>query len=255
VGPSVEEFAADGADEAFGDRVRPWRAHRRLDDLDVDGGEYGVEGGGELAVMVADEESEQLVGIVQVHDQVARLLAEPRCGRVRGDAEDVDASAGVFDDEERVEPLQGDGVEVEQVASQVRLGLRVKELGPGGPGPTRRRVDARRVENLPHGGGTDLVAESDKFSMHAAISPGGILGGQAHGEGADAGGDGRAACPHGRGGPLSADELTVPAQDRCRGDQESRRRRAGSSLVSAAITARSLQLSRGRGVRRCRTAS
>ncbi len=29
---TVEEFAADGADEAFGDRVRPWRAHRRLDD-------------------------------------------------------------------------------------------------------------------------------------------------------------------------------------------------------------------------------
>jgi hypothetical protein len=30
---TVEEFAAEGADEAFGDRVRPWRAHRRLDDL------------------------------------------------------------------------------------------------------------------------------------------------------------------------------------------------------------------------------
>jgi hypothetical protein len=51
---TVEEFAADGADEAFRDGVCPRRPHRRLEDLDVDGGEHGVEGGGELAVAVAD---------------------------------------------------------------------------------------------------------------------------------------------------------------------------------------------------------
>ena len=39
---SVEQFAADGADEAFGDCVRPWCANRRLDDLDVDGGSTGL---------------------------------------------------------------------------------------------------------------------------------------------------------------------------------------------------------------------
>jgi hypothetical protein len=32
---------------------------------------------------------------------------------VGGDAEDVNSAIGVFDDEERVEPVQGDGVEVE----------------------------------------------------------------------------------------------------------------------------------------------
>ena len=44
---------------------------------------------------------------------------------MRGDAEDVDAPGGVLDDEERVQPVQGDGVEVEQVAGEdrVRLGL------------------------------------------------------------------------------------------------------------------------------------
>ena len=57
--------------------------------------------------------------------------------------------------------------------------------------------------------------------MHAAISPGGILGGQAHDQGADAGGDGGSARPGARGGPAAADELAVPAQDRGRGDQES----------------------------------
>ena len=134
---TVEEFAADGADEAFGDRVRPRCAHRRLDDLDVDGGEHGVEGGGELAVAVADQEPEAPVGVVEVHEQVARLLGEPCSGRVGGDAEDVYAAGGVLDDEERVEPVQGDRVEVEQVAGQDRLGLGVEELRPGRPGPSR----------------------------------------------------------------------------------------------------------------------
>jgi hypothetical protein len=49
---AVEEFAADGPDEALGDRVRPRCPHRRFDDPDVDGGEDGVKGGGELVVAV-----------------------------------------------------------------------------------------------------------------------------------------------------------------------------------------------------------
>jgi hypothetical protein len=32
---TVEKFAADGADEAFGDRVGPRCPHRRLDDPEV----------------------------------------------------------------------------------------------------------------------------------------------------------------------------------------------------------------------------
>jgi hypothetical protein len=123
-----------------------------------------------------------------------------------------------------------------------------------GPRAARRRVDAR-VEHLPHGGGADLVAESDEFAVHAPIPPGRIFGGQAHGQGADTGGNGRSACLHGWGGPAAADELAVPAQDGGRRDQESVTRRAGSSRARAAIMARSVQLIRGRGVRRCRTAS
>ena len=36
---AVEEFAPDGADEAFGDRVGPRCPERGPDDLDIDGGE------------------------------------------------------------------------------------------------------------------------------------------------------------------------------------------------------------------------
>jgi hypothetical protein len=57
---AVEDFSAGCPDEALGDRIRLWRPHRRLDDLDVDGGEDGVESGSEPAVAVADEEPKAL---------------------------------------------------------------------------------------------------------------------------------------------------------------------------------------------------
>jgi len=155
------------------------------------------------------------------HEQVAGLLGQPGSGRVRGHVEDVDAAGGEFDDEERVEAVQGDRVEVEQVAGQDAVGLGVEELRPGGTGSPWRGIDARGVEDGPHGGGADRVAESGEFAVHAAISPGGILGRQAHDQRADTGGDGRSACPDGLAGPSPADEVPVPAQDGGRGDQQS----------------------------------
>jgi hypothetical protein len=44
-------------------------------------------------------------------------------GRLGGDAQDVYPAAGVFDDEERVEPVQGDRVEMEHVAGEGPVGL------------------------------------------------------------------------------------------------------------------------------------
>jgi hypothetical protein len=70
----------------------------------------------------------------RVHDQVASQLSQPRSGRVRGDAEDVDAAGGVLDDEECVQPLQCDGVDMEQVAGQDPARLDSQELGAGGSG-------------------------------------------------------------------------------------------------------------------------
>ena len=54
----IEAFAAQGADEAFGDRIRPRCPHRCADDADVCAGEHRVEGGGELGISVADQEPE-----------------------------------------------------------------------------------------------------------------------------------------------------------------------------------------------------
>ena len=70
----VEEFAADAADEPFGDRVRARRSNRGCDHLDVGAGGDGVERGGELGVPIADQEPEVCADVVEVHGEVAGQL-------------------------------------------------------------------------------------------------------------------------------------------------------------------------------------
>src|SRR3954453_11391049 len=162
---AVEEFAANVADEAFGDGIGPWRTHRGLDDADVDGGEDGVKGGRELGVAVPDEEPEPWAGVVEVHEQVAGLLDKPGAGGVGGDAEQVDPAGGVLDDEERVQTPETGGVEVEQVAGEDRLCLCAEELRPARSCSPRRGVDAGPVQDGPDGRGADSIAEAGEFAV------------------------------------------------------------------------------------------
>jgi hypothetical protein len=53
------------------------------------------------------------------------------------------------------------------------------------------------------------------------LSPGRVFGGQAKDQGAEAGGGGGSAGAGVRGGPAAVDEVSVPAQDRRRCDQQS----------------------------------
>ena len=140
----VEAFPAQGADEAFRDRVRPRCPDRGADDPDVGAGEDGVERGGELAVPVADQEPEPVGAVAEVHEQVAGLLGDPGPGGVGGDPGEVHAAAVVLDHDEDVEAAQEDGVDVGEVDREDRVGLRGQELSPGRPGPSGRRIESRR---------------------------------------------------------------------------------------------------------------
>lgn len=143
---AVEQLPTDAAHEAFRDRIGPRRPNRRSNDCYADGGEHGVESGGELRVAVAYEEPEPSAGVVEIHGEVAGQLGEPRAGRVGGDAEDVHAAVGVLDHEERIQAAQGDSVEVKQVAGHdpVRLGPYSAHEGPARRGegsmPDLRRI-------------------------------------------------------------------------------------------------------------------
>jgi hypothetical protein len=77
----VEAFAAQRANPALGDRVRPRRANRGADDADVGAGEHRVEGGGELAVPVTDQKPEPLGAVAEVDQQVqACWVSQPAVG-------------------------------------------------------------------------------------------------------------------------------------------------------------------------------
>jgi hypothetical protein len=87
--------------------------------------------------------------LVEVGQEVAGCLGGPGCGRVRGDAEDVDASGGDLHDEQDVESAQADGVEVEEVGGQQPCRLGAQEGSPLGVGPSRRGAATASGERSP----------------------------------------------------------------------------------------------------------
>src|SRR5262249_53399666 len=89
----VEALAADAADPALGVRSCLRRPHRRLDHPDALGAEDFVELTGELAVAVTYEKPRADAVVVELHQQVARLLADPAAVRVGGDPGQVDATS------------------------------------------------------------------------------------------------------------------------------------------------------------------
>jgi hypothetical protein len=63
---SVEQLAADGADPSFGARIRPGRSYRCAQDSDAFAGENGIEGVGELAIAIPDQEPELSDAVAEV---------------------------------------------------------------------------------------------------------------------------------------------------------------------------------------------
>ena len=121
---AVEEFASQGGDPAFGERVRHGSAHRCLEDLHTFGSEDLVEGVDELAGAVAHERLGvgELVAVLE--QQVRGALGGPdAAGAVRGPCE-VHGSGGDVDAQQQVEPVQRDGFDGGEVAGDGGLGPR-----------------------------------------------------------------------------------------------------------------------------------
>jgi transposase InsO family protein len=110
----VETLGADGSDEALRDGVRLRRPHRRLQDPDALAAEDFIERFGVLAVAVADQDADALVG--QVEAEVARLLGHPGAGWVGRAAGQPDAAARMGDEEEGVVAAQEHALNGEEVA-------------------------------------------------------------------------------------------------------------------------------------------
>ena len=125
---AVEEFASEGADPAFGERVRHGGAHRCLEDLHAFGSEDLVEGVYELASAVAHERPGvgELVAVLE--QQVPRRLGGPDAGGVVRDPCEVHGSGSDVDEEQQVEPAQRDSFDSSEVAGDGGLGP--QELRP-----------------------------------------------------------------------------------------------------------------------------
>ncbi|MFI9366834.1 hypothetical protein ACIG5E_38200 [Kitasatospora sp. NPDC053057] len=97
-----------------------------------------------------------------------------------GDAEDVDAPGLDLHDEEDVEALEEDGVHVQEVAGEKRVGLCADEGAPGLPGGALwcgRQTEA--AQDAADGGGGDAVAEPSQLALDPDVAPGRILCGEA----------------------------------------------------------------------------
>jgi hypothetical protein len=86
----VEALAPDGADRALADGVCSGCPDRGLDGSDALGCEHGVEGGGELAVPVPEEELDRAGLIGEFHTEVPGLLGHPVGDRLGRDTSDPD---------------------------------------------------------------------------------------------------------------------------------------------------------------------
>jgi hypothetical protein len=100
---AVEALSPDGTHEPLGDRVRPRRPDRSLDDPDSICGEDGVEGRGELGVSVTDEELDRRRLLGELHGDVPGQLGYLVADRLGRHAGYPDESAVVVDEEEDIE--------------------------------------------------------------------------------------------------------------------------------------------------------
>ena len=141
----------------------------------------------EFPVPVSDHVPDGGAGVLEVHDEVAGVLAYPCGGGVGGCAEDANAAGGVVDDCQGVEALSGQGDGFEEVARQDRLGLIAEEGGPGGGGSEWCGVDPGVFQDLPDGGRRYFDAECGQFAVDAPVAPSWVFVGQALHESSDRG--------------------------------------------------------------------
>jgi hypothetical protein len=121
---SQSRLRADGADEALGKRVRLRRSHRGADDLDPFASEDAVEVTRELAVEIPDQKAHRGRTLRQAPSELTGLLGDPGSARVRRAVGEMHPAAAELDEEEHVQPPQGNGLDREEVDGEHAVRLR-----------------------------------------------------------------------------------------------------------------------------------
>ena len=208
------------ADQALGDRLRPRRRDRRAHDLGALDAEDLVECGGELGVVIIDQEAQRGLALTARSGEVTRLRGDPAAARLLGGAGEVDAAALKLTEEEHVDPPQGDGLDGQEVAGEHGRRLTADQLAPGQPTSLSSRAEPGLAQEPSHGPHRYRDPEPGELPGDPLITPARVLARQARYELADLAADARAARSPARVGPAARHELAVPADKRLRRDEE-----------------------------------
>src|SRR5436190_629854 len=210
----VETLLAHAANETLGVGVRLWRADRCVDDADPLAAEHLVEGGGELAVAVVDEEPRPLEQVGEA--EVAGLLGDPAAGRVRGAAGKVDAAAAYLKKEQHVKAAESDRLDGEEIARQHARRLLAQECPPAQLRTPRRGLKASSREHSPNCARRNREAELQQLAGDPLIAPPGVLARKPQYQPSQLAVERRTAHPFRRLRPPAPHQLAMPAQQRLR---------------------------------------
>ncbi len=150
------------------------------------------------------------------------MLRHPWAGGVGGDAGQMHPPALHLDDEQDVETGQTDGLHSEEVARQQSASLGGEELRPRRAAPAGCRAEPVPAQDPANGGCRHPYAESAALAHDPHISPPWVLPSQAQHQLDYLLVEAGSAATGGRVGPAAGDQLSMPAQQRRRGDQERR---------------------------------
>ena len=130
-------------------------------------------------------------------------------------------SSGVeLDEEQDIQPSKQNRVDAEEVAGQQALGLGSAELGPRGLGASRTGLDVVTAEDLPDARRRQDHSHTGELPVDPPIAPGRVLAGQGKHDAHRPRGDPGSAAASVRVGPVTAYQVTVPAKQGLRSDEE-----------------------------------
>src|SRR5271154_998031 len=167
---TVQKLSPQCTDKALADRVHARHLDSSAQDPGAGGLEDGVERGGEVRSAIANQELNIPEPLAETEGEVPGLLHGPLPGGVRGDPAKMHPAAAVLDEHQDIQSPEEHGVHVQEIHCDDPGSLDAQELPPARARAARCRIDARCVQDLPHGGRRDCHAELQELAVDPAMA-------------------------------------------------------------------------------------
>ena len=155
----IQTFLADGTDPTFGKGVGLGCLTGGQHNFHARGSKDRVKGGGELAVMVMDQETQGFrtgARFTQLPGELTSLLGHPSGVRLIGAARQIHPAGVQFDEEQHVNGLQPQGLDGEEIAGQHLMLVVVQERAPRAAATLRCGRETMAPHHVLHGLGIEV---------------------------------------------------------------------------------------------------